>query len=67
MSADIEQTLTEPAAVPRELIARKVARRRTFGFDYCIECKPNILPSVSKAKALAKAMKPYWPMDIFSL
>jgi len=31
MSADIEQTLAEPAAVPRELIAREVARRRTFG------------------------------------
>jgi peptide chain release factor 3 len=31
MSADIEQTITEPAAVPRELITREVARRRTFG------------------------------------
>jgi len=31
MSADIEQTIPEPAAVPGELIAREVARRRTFG------------------------------------
>ena len=31
MSTDIEQTITEPAAVPRELIVREVARRRTFG------------------------------------
>jgi len=31
MSADIEQTIPEPVAVPRELIAREVARRRTFG------------------------------------
>ncbi len=31
MSADIEQTLSEPAAVPRERITREVARRRTFG------------------------------------
>jgi len=31
MSAEIEQTLPEPAAVPRELITREVARRRTFG------------------------------------
>ncbi|TXT24734.1 MAG: peptide chain release factor 3 [Gallionellaceae bacterium] len=31
MSADIEQALPEPAAVPRERIAREVARRRTFG------------------------------------
>ncbi len=31
MSADIEQTLAEPVAVPRELISREVARRRTFG------------------------------------
>ena len=31
MSADIEQTLPEPIAIPRELIAREVARRRTFG------------------------------------
>ncbi len=31
MSADLEQTLPEPAAVPRERIAREVARRRTFG------------------------------------
>ncbi len=31
MSADIEQTSQEPAAVPRDLIAREVARRRTFG------------------------------------
>ncbi|OIQ98964.1 peptide chain release factor 3 [mine drainage metagenome] len=31
MSADIEQTLKEPAAVPRDQISREVARRRTFG------------------------------------
>jgi peptide chain release factor 3 len=31
MSTDLEQTLAEPAAVPRERIAREVARRRTFG------------------------------------
>jgi peptide chain release factor 3 len=31
MSADIEQTLNEPVAVPPELITREVARRRTFG------------------------------------
>jgi peptide chain release factor 3 len=31
MSDDIEQTLKEPAAVPRDQISREVARRRTFG------------------------------------
>ncbi len=31
MSADIDQTPNEPAAVPRDLISREVARRRTFG------------------------------------
>jgi peptide chain release factor 3 len=31
MSDDIEQPLNEPAAVPRDKIAREVARRRTFG------------------------------------
>jgi len=31
MSADVEPTLNEPVAVPREMIAREVARRRTFG------------------------------------
>jgi len=31
MSADIEQTSNEPAAVPRDLVTREVARRRTFG------------------------------------
>ncbi len=31
MSADIDQTPNEPAAVPRDQIAREVARRRTFG------------------------------------
>ncbi|MEI7841926.1 MAG: peptide chain release factor 3 [Gallionellaceae bacterium] len=31
MSDNIEQTLKEPAAVPRDLISREVARRRTFG------------------------------------
>ncbi|OIR08625.1 peptide chain release factor 3 [mine drainage metagenome] len=31
MSADTEQTPKEPAAVPRDKIAREVARRRTFG------------------------------------
>ncbi|HAF43635.1 MAG TPA: peptide chain release factor 3 [Gallionellaceae bacterium] len=31
MSDDIEQSLSEPAAVPRDKIAREVARRRTFG------------------------------------
>ena len=31
MSADTEQTLKEPAAVPRDQISREVARRRTFG------------------------------------
>ncbi len=31
MSVDINQVLNEPVAVPRELIAREVARRRTFG------------------------------------
>ena len=31
MSADTDQTLKEPAAVPRDQIAREVARRRTFG------------------------------------
>ena len=31
MSADLDQLLSEPATVPRELIAREVARRRTFG------------------------------------
>lgn len=31
MSDDIEQTSKEPAAVPRDQIAREVARRRTFG------------------------------------
>ena len=31
MSADIEQTTKEPAAVPRDQISREVARRRTFG------------------------------------
>ncbi|KAF0205043.1 MAG: peptide chain release factor [Gallionellaceae bacterium] len=31
MSDDIEQTIKEPAAVPRDLISREVARRRTFG------------------------------------
>jgi peptide chain release factor 3 len=30
MSTDIEQIVNEPAAVPRELIVREVARRRTF-------------------------------------
>jgi peptide chain release factor 3 len=31
MSDDIEQTSNEPVAVPRDRIAREVARRRTFG------------------------------------
>jgi len=31
MSDDIDQTSNEPAAVPRDKIAREVARRRTFG------------------------------------
>ena len=31
MSDDIEQNINEPAAVPRDKIAREVARRRTFG------------------------------------
>jgi peptide chain release factor 3 len=31
MSDDIEQTIKEPAAVPRDQISREVARRRTFG------------------------------------
>lgn len=31
MSADVEQASTEPAVVPHDLIAREVARRRTFG------------------------------------
>ena len=31
MSADSDQTLIEPAAVPRDQISREVARRRTFG------------------------------------
>src|SRR5512143_1838861 len=31
MSDDLEQTSKEPVAVPRDLIAREVARRRTFG------------------------------------
>jgi peptide chain release factor 3 len=31
MSDDIEQSTMEPAAVPRDLISREVARRRTFG------------------------------------
>jgi peptide chain release factor 3 len=31
MSADIEQTINQPASAPPELIAREVARRRTFG------------------------------------
>jgi peptide chain release factor 3 len=31
MSADTDQTLKEPAAVPRDQITREVARRRTFG------------------------------------
>ena len=31
MSVDINPVLDEPVAVPRELIAREVARRRTFG------------------------------------
>ncbi|MBI5890052.1 MAG: peptide chain release factor 3 [Nitrosomonadales bacterium] len=31
MSDDIEQSTKEPAAVPRDKIAREVARRRTFG------------------------------------
>ena len=31
MSADLESTSNEPAAVPQERIAREVARRRTFG------------------------------------
>ena len=31
MSDDIEQPINEPAAVPRDKIAREVARRRTFG------------------------------------
>jgi peptide chain release factor 3 len=31
MSADSDQTLKEPAAVPRDQISREVARRRTFG------------------------------------
>jgi peptide chain release factor 3 len=31
MSDDIEQITKEPAAVPRDLISREVARRRTFG------------------------------------
>ena len=31
MSDDLEQITTEPAAVPRDKIAREVARRRTFG------------------------------------
>jgi peptide chain release factor 3 len=31
MAADTEQTLKEPAAVPRDQISREVARRRTFG------------------------------------
>ena len=29
---------------------------------YCMECRPNMLPSVSNASA----MNPYSPMDIFS-
>jgi hypothetical protein len=31
MPADLEPTSKEPAAVPRDLISREVARRRTFG------------------------------------
>ena len=31
MSDDIETITKEPAAVPRDLISREVARRRTFG------------------------------------
>ncbi len=31
MAADTDQTLKEPAAVPRDQISREVARRRTFG------------------------------------
>src|SRR5512137_2345804 len=31
MSDDLEQSIQEPAAVPRDKIAREVARRRTFG------------------------------------
>ncbi|MFA6013889.1 MAG: peptide chain release factor 3 [Gallionellaceae bacterium] len=31
MSADIELTNNEPAAIPRDVISREVARRRTFG------------------------------------
>jgi peptide chain release factor 3 len=31
MSDDIEQSTKEPATVPRDLISREVARRRTFG------------------------------------
>jgi len=31
MSEDIETSISEPAAVPRDLISREVARRRTFG------------------------------------
>ena len=31
MSDDIESTIKEPASVPRDLISREVARRRTFG------------------------------------
>jgi peptide chain release factor 3 len=31
MSDDTEQTIKEPAAVPRDQISREVARRRTFG------------------------------------
>ncbi len=31
MSDDIESTIKEPAVVPRDLISREVARRRTFG------------------------------------
>ncbi|MDX8399653.1 MAG: peptide chain release factor 3 [Gallionellaceae bacterium] len=31
MSEDIETSITEPAAAPRDLITREVARRRTFG------------------------------------
>jgi peptide chain release factor 3 len=31
MSDDLDSTIKEPAAVPRDLISREVARRRTFG------------------------------------
>jgi peptide chain release factor 3 len=31
MSDDLESTIKEPAVVPRDLISREVARRRTFG------------------------------------